>query len=194
MLFGQEFDNFIKNYEINNNIIKVNYFNDSFCSIENTKENETKILNVMLEQAEKIIDSGILEIAKNEKQQSIFWTIGNAVLTTLCGTYTYNSDDIIVKMSTGFLATMSFVAIFMNIKDYKELKKIEEKLKKYNIYLAIKPMLDKTNINKMLSEINSSNNILNINMLDSYTLEDLQKIKGYLEQHKQKKYKYTLKK
>ena len=159
----------IKNYEIYNDTIIVNYFDDDTNIIPFSLENLEKIENEMLRQAVERKNSDLLKIAESKKMQSIL----------KIAIYSYFSINILFCISIFYREkikdmvgwdTLIFLLNLYNLKnaydDYTHYKELIDELNKYELFL---------NINDNLQEKNKTLPF-GINDVDDMTIKEFKQI------------------
>lgn len=101
----------------------------------------------------------------------------------------FNNNDLLFLASLIYL----FCSLYSskNAADYSN--KIDE-LKKYDIYLDIREQLEKIKYDNLFNGVTLKREILNINTLDNYSLNDIQKIKDNMNNLEDDDYSFTKKK
>lgn len=177
MKYGYKTDEkLIRKYEIINNTILIIYLDGSTNTYFYTPEKEEEILNLMLKQAiERSECTYLLEEEKRKRLNSILWILVEigSISFNFC-----NSKDI--DLSIEYRQLINYVCFAALISELFKCKNATDKInefKKYDIYLSIKDELESLPI--ALQETIGCNN-LNINLLDSYTLKEIRKMKKEL--------------
>ena len=167
----------ISNYKIVGNDIIVTFLNGNYYRLHNTKENELKILRLMLEQAQNRSDSNALVSAQKKRKEQLRWTIGITGfdlinIFSICAT---NSDAMRIFASIlGILTTATAASWVVSYRRFNELVK---ELEKYDIYLSIKDQIDDNDL-ELFNGVKKSSDVLNINTLDDYSLRDIKTIQN----------------
>lgn len=169
------FKNIIKEYKNKDDKIIVTYLDDSTCIKPFSKSNEEDIISTMIKQAQDRSKSSMLNDAKKERNGYIATFGACAVTSIIFFTSAFTQPELIMKIinsvSAGAVSFVTISTICVAKPLINELIDEIHELKKYNIYLSMKPKLENT------TEIN-------INNLDNYSLKDLKKIKNNLENFK----------
>lgn len=164
----------IKEYEIiNNDEIVITFLDGSRYITPNTKENEKKILETMLDQA-KERDKNIDLVSKKSDRATNF-----ALISLLfCLDITKPYDSITLK-TIGLMTKMTTLFYFL----FKEIDRSIrfEEYEKYSIYLNNKDKIESLDERVVFSGIDNDDLELNINTLDLYSLKELKKIRANIK-------------
>lgn len=169
-------DKTIRRYDKENGKLVITFLDNTTVELPLSKENENKILNKMINQAEDreaFHDSDDLE----HRIQALSGASGLLASTILFG-YLVQSDTLMQKLiATGVIGgelVLNSVCIHISKEELDELKK-------YSIYLANREKLDEFKENPSLRNgVKSSEKELNINTLDNYSLKDLKRMRKNL--------------
>lgn len=164
----------IKEYEIiNNDEIVITFLDGSRYITPNTKENEKKILETMLDQA-KERDKNIDLVSKKSDRATSF-----ALISLLfCLDITKPYDSITLK-TIGLMTKMTTLFYFL-FKEIDHSIRFEE-YEKYSIYLNNKDKIESLDERVVFSGIDNDDLELNINTLDLYSLKELKKIRANIK-------------
>lgn len=164
----------IKEYEIiNNDEIVITFLDGSRYITPNTKENEKKILETMLDQA-KERDKNIDLVSKKSDRATSF-----ALISLLfCLDITKPYDSITLK-TIGLMTKMTTLFYFL----FKEMDRSIrfEEYEKYSIYLNNKDKIESLDERVVFAGIDNDDLELNINTLDLYSLKELKKIRANIK-------------
>lgn len=164
----------IKEYEIiNNDEIVITFLDGSRYITPNTKENEKKILETMLDQA-KERDKNIDLVSKKSDRATSF-----ALISLLfCLDITKPYDSITLK-TIGLMTKMTTLFYFL----FKEIDRSIrfEEYEKYSIYLNNKDKIESLDERVVFAGIDNDDLELNINTLDLYSLKELKKIRANIK-------------
>ncbi len=164
----------IKEYEIiNNDEIVITFLDGSRYITPNTKENEKKILETMLDQA-KERDENIDLVSKKSDRATSF-----ALISLLfCLDITKPYDSITLK-TIGLMTKMTTLFYFL----FKEIDRSIrfEEYEKYSIYLNNKDKIESLDERVVFAGIDNDDLELNINTLDLYSLKELKKIRANIK-------------
>lgn len=164
----------IKEYEIiNNDEIVITFLDGSRYITSNTKENEKKILETMLDQA-KERDENIDLVSKKSDRATSF-----ALISLLfCLDITKPYDSITLK-TIGLMTKMTTLFYFL----FKEIDRSIrfEEYEKYSIYLNNKDKIESLDERVVFAGIDNDDLELNINTLDLYSLKELKKIRANIK-------------
>ena len=182
MKFWDEYCNkseIIDNYEKSESIIIINYLDGSNYVLPLSKENENKIMDLMLKQAILRDCTKNFEDIQDKKKITFQNQIVSGLATIAFGGIAFlankNEKDLITLIASietiisGITFIINGLAFMVNSEELNELVK-------YHLYLEYKERLDKEIDNINLFEGIRSNTILNINTLDNYSLDEIKKI------------------
>lgn len=178
----------IKNYEVINNTIIINYENKSQTTIPYSKESEVAILKKMRQQLTDKYKYTDLDDLKSDLKDARFKTILNSIPTVCWGLAT-TMNLLMSKYVLGAIQGINVIiwgpqAGVNLVKWIKISKKIKE-IKKYKLYQSIEGNLGK--LNSLNSNITIFNNKkknempINANTYDKFNLKDLKKIKTTID-------------
>ena len=163
----------IEKYEIVDDKIVVSCLNGVTFTLDNTKENEQKTQEIMLTQArerDKNVDLAKENKTKNKNNtKNILLGLGVSAVT-----FNFLSSTMLVGGVAGAFGYSYFLGKLFN----QKLKLAE--YEKYRIYLEDKDKIDEMDKSEMSKVIKKEKQELNINTLDSYSLEELTKIRDNL--------------
>ncbi len=179
MIYGYDTDitKVIKRYEISNGYIIVTYLDGIEQKYEYTRAKEIEIQNTMMKQAKERDESGLLEqtTIDDKKIKNASLTFAAVAAMGFISGYMLNNEGLTIA---GGVSLMSSAIIGSKILDLH--KKIQE-LKKYSLYLK--------NVDK-IQELSPSvyegveHTVgLNINTIDGFSLDDLNKIDENIKNH-----------
>lgn len=178
MKFGYYTDELIKHYEIVDDKIVIKFLNGTKRAIDNTEENEIKVLDLMLEQAKKrdeYFQENIEECLENYKK--LFLSTG--ILTVVSGFNMLYLDDIVAK-TTAFnedcIYHMEELLILMVVGKIFRLLQKENELYKYHRYLNLIEEIEKCDDPNLFKGVKKEYEILNINTLDFYSSRKINKL------------------
>lgn len=165
----------ISNYKIVGNNIIVTFLDGSYYRLPNTKENELKILKLMLEQAQKRSESNALVSAEKKRKEQLRWTIGivGLDLINIFSICAANSDA--MRIFTSILGILTTTTATSWVVSYRRFNELVKELEKYDIYLSIKDQIDDNDL-ELFNGVKKSSDVLNINTLDDYSLRDIKTI------------------
>ena len=159
----------IEKYEIVDDKIVVSCLNGVTFTLDNTKENEQKTQEIMLTQARER-DKNV-DLAKENKTKNKYLILASCVSAV---TFNFLSSTMLVGGVAGAFGYSYFLGKLFN----QKLKLAE--YEKYRIYLEDKDTIDEMDKSEMSKVIKKEKQELNINTLDSYSLEELTKIRDNL--------------
>lgn len=178
MKFGYYTDELIKHYEIVDDKIVIKFLNGTKRAIDNTEENEIKVLDLMLEQAKKrdeYFQENIEECLENYKK--LFLSTG--ILTVVSGFNMLYLDDIVAK-TTAFnedsIYHMEELLTLMVVGKIFRLLQKENELYKYHRYLNLIEEIEKCDDPNLFKGVKKEYEILNINTLDFYSSRKINKL------------------
>ena len=182
MKFWDEYCNkgeIIDNYEKSESSIIINYLDGSNYVLPLSKENENKIMDLMLKQAILRDCTKNFEDIQDKKKITFQNQIVSGLATIAFGGIVFlankNEKDLITLIASietiisGITFIINGLAFMVNSEELNELVK-------YHLYLEYKERLDKEIDNINLFEGIRGNKILNINTLDNYSLDEIKKI------------------
>lgn len=182
MKFWDEYCNkgeIIDNYEKSESSIIINYLDGSNYVLPLSKENENKIMDLMIKQAILRDCTKNFEDIQDKKKITSQNQIVSGLATIAFGGIAFlankNEKDLITFIASietiisGITFIINGLAFMVNSEELNELVK-------YHLYLEYKERLDKEIDNINLFEGIRSNTILNINTLDNYSLDEIKKI------------------
>lgn len=182
MKFWDEYCNkgeIIDNYEKSESSIIINYLDGSNYVLPLSKENENKIMDLMIKQAILRDCTKNFEDIQDKKKITFQNQIVSGLATIAFGGIAFlankNEKDLITFIASietiisGITFIINGLAFMVNSEELNELVK-------YHLYLEYKERLDKEIDNINLFEGIRSNTILNINTLDNYSLDEIKKI------------------
>ena len=182
MKFWDEYCNkgeIIDNYEKSESSIIINYLDGSNYVLPLSKENENKIMDLMLKQAILRDCTKNFEDIQDKKKITSQNQIVSGLATIAFGGIAFlankNEKDLITFIASietiisGITFIINGLAFMVNSEELNELVK-------YHLYLEYKERLDKEIDNINLFEGIRGNTILNINTLDNYSLDEIKKI------------------
>lgn len=182
MKFWDEYCNkseIIDNYEKSESSIIINYLDGSNYVLPLSKENENKIIDLMIKQAILRDCTKNFEDIQDKKKITFQNQIVSGLATIAFGGIAFlankNEKDLITFIASietiisGITFIINGLAFMVNSEELNELVK-------YHLYLEYKERLDKEIDNINLFEGIRSNTILNINTLDNYSLDEIKKI------------------
>lgn len=182
MKFWDEYCNkgeIIDNYEKSESSIIINYLDGSNYVLPLSKENENKIIDLMIKQAILRDCTKNFEDIQDKKKITSQNQIVSGLATIAFGGIAFlankNEKDLITFIASietiisGITFIINGLSFMVNSEELNELVK-------YHLYLEYKERLDKEIDNINLFEGIRSNTILNINTLDNYSLDEIKKI------------------
>lgn len=182
MKFWDEYCNkgeIIDNYEKSESSIIINYLDGSNYVLPLSKENENKIMDLMIKQAILRDCTKNFEDIQDKKKITFQNQIVSGLATIAFGGIAFlankNEKDLITFIASietiisGITFIINGLAFMVNSEELNELVK-------YHLYLEYKERLDKEIDNINLFEGIRGNTILNINTLDNYSLDEIKKI------------------
>ena len=182
MKFWDEYCNkseIIDNYEKSESSIIINYLDGSNYVLPLSKENENKIIDLMIKQAILRDCTKNFEDIQDKKKITFQNQIVSGLATIAFGGIAFlankNEKDLITLIASietiisGITFIINGLAFMVNSEELNEIVK-------YHLYLEYKERLDKEIDNINLFEGIRSNTILNINTLDNYSLDEIKKI------------------
>lgn len=167
---GVNFNEIIKKYKKEENSITVTYLDNSTKILPNTKEQEQKIIENMIQQAYDRDKSNMLNETKSLKDFCTYMGLGMSIVTAMSCYGAAVNDDVSNKFIFGLLAIITGSSTLVDSLLYNNSSEEIEELKKYRLFLSIM---------KQIEDSNEYNNI-NINTIDDYSLKDIKKIKKNL--------------
>lgn len=184
---GKSGNAIIKNYSKVDNMIIITHLDGTLSSMDLTEENEEKIQNEMINQAVERSNSKRYDEASKKADYYLCVTIMNSLfmIDTLNDINKYK--DNLRYACIGITAAFGLTAIY----DFKKLKsKYDEKrdIQKYDIFLSLISDIEKNSSNQDLYDnVSRKEKEININTLDSFSLNDLKHMKKNLERIKDSK-------
>ena len=182
MKFWDEYCNkgeIIDNYEKSESSIIINYLDGSNYVLPLSKENENKIIDLMIKQAILRDCTKSFEDIQDKKKITFQNQIVSGLATIAFGGIAFlankNEKDLITFIASietiisGITFIINGLSFMVNSEELNELVK-------YHLYLEYKERLDKEIDNINLFEGIRGNTILNINTLDNYSLDEIKKI------------------
>lgn len=182
MKFWDEYCNkgeIIDNYEKSESSIIINYLDGSNYVLPLSKENENKIIDLMIKQAILRDCTKNFEDIQDKKKITSQNQIVSGLATIAFGGIAFlankNEKDLITFIASietiisGITFIINGLSFMVNSEELNELVK-------YHLYLEYKERLDKEIDNINLFEGIRGNTILNINTLDNYSLDEIKKI------------------
>jgi len=181
----------IEKYYLDDDKIIVQFLDGGNISYELSDENEKCIIRSMLKQA----------IERNEKTDMIYYKSLNnrnkiccilnwAIPTMFTGVFCLGIEELLFEE---FLEALTGSAMFWmvylypfikNKKKFSNFKEEVEELEKYSIYLDMKEeleyVLENSNYHDLFNGVKCSEQVLNINTLDNFSLKDIKKISNNL--------------
>ncbi len=201
-------DKFITGYKKNGNRLYIFLNNKKVGSIEYSKENERKIEKKMLAQFKSLEKNNVENIIKDKmnkskqalKNSSLFFIF--SVILFSCITLLFNSTILELSIFFAIVFTgLETIETFINkskinslYRDYEKMKYFYENRKKFeslNKDEKLKKEITKIE-DKKLEKYNNLNEKININTISNFSLNELKKIKDYLEYIKAQKLKKEL--
>lgn len=168
---GADKEEIISSYKIVGENIIVNFLDGSSIKIPLTLMGEQEVQNEMLKQAKDRNDSDTYKRVINGGKAQLLAILLNC-LTILLNTTSDNTPTL--KL---LLTCASACCIALCGKNYLDSEKESKDIEKYDIYLKIKPRLDRLNNSNLFN----GGKELNINTLDNFSLEDIKQIKENLK-------------
>ncbi len=189
---GANLSELISHYKIIDDKIEITFLSDNKSEIPFTEENESKLLECMIEQAEKRNFALALTNGGNrfQKEFLVDTTTDCTMVAVIVGANIMNLslyDKVGPLNVAGYAMTLSGVA-FLYLSYARDnglfgrnskLKKSSE-LKKYDIYLTLREQLENMSDARVYDGISMSDEKININTLDNYSLRDLKKVRKNL--------------
>lgn len=181
---GADLGELVSHYEISDDEIEVTFLDGSKANIPFTEENEIKLLEYMVEQAEERRDnSKIYNVEGSLKRASII-DFSLSLPVIVVGAYAMiQSLHYDVQPRLIYEAMYAATCLKLSLSLYSDEKKRHEKyseLEKYDIYLAIREKLEEADDIRVFNGVKMSDNVLNINTLDNYSAKDIKKIRENL--------------
>lgn len=168
---GADKEEIISSYKIVGENIIVNFLDGSSIKIPLALMGEQEVQNEMLKQAKDRNDSDTYKRVINGGKAQLLAILLNC-LTILLNTTNDNMPTL--KL---LLTCASACCIALCGKNYLDSEKESKDIEKYDIYLKIKPRLDRLNNSNLFNGGKEPN----INTLDSFSLEDIKQIKENLK-------------
>ena len=181
---GADLGELVSHYEISDDEIEVTFLDDSKANIPFTEENEIKLLEYMVEQAEERRDnSKIYNVEGNLKRASIidFSLSLPAIAVSVYAMIQSMHYDVQPRLIYEAIDVAAFLKLSLSL--YSDEKKRHEEyseLEKYDIYLAIREKLEESDDIRIFNGVKMTDNVLNINTLDNYSAKDMKKIRENL--------------
>lgn len=174
----------IQNYKTSDDKIVITFLDGSNYEIPLTEENEVDLLNQMLEQAYDRSKSWALCNAKQKKEKALKWVIAEVSLTLLDVLNATINDSNIIRIFCGIFGCITSLCIVKNSVKYKFGNDEIKELQKYDIYLSIREALEKNIADlNLLKGVKSHQEVLNINTLDDYSLNDIKIVQRNLRRN-----------
>lgn len=158
---GLDLSNTIRNYEKDNNLIKINYLDGNSKKVLLTDSNEQELLETMITQAREYTSMSGME--KSNLILSFCSSINSMI--PIVGVLSGEIPKDCYTMVGAFSIFNGLMALYFGL-EIPEKIKIELEKKKYREYIEL---IDKNEEN-ILDHVN-------INTLDNYSLKDIKKIK-----------------
>lgn len=161
--------------------IIITFLDGSNYEIPLTNENEKKLLNIMIKQATDRSESSAYANAKSARKKTLLFAIyqvGFTVWLYVLFRYTNNSNK--TKIFWNILCGITGLSIVMNGLNYKFKNDEIKELEKYEIYLSIRSRLENIKNDNLYNGVEKHKKPLDINSLDSYSLNDLKRIRANL--------------
>ena len=172
----------IRSYKIQDNEIVVTYLDDSRIRMPLTEKNEQNILNKMVQQAKTRNNvSNLKESLQERKISDVITTSFLCSGSVLVSCMAACVDKKMLLTFFGGLGLYNLVTCIARCKSNDE--KIKE-LEKYSLYLSMLEDLMKLKDTQDLYtgiDLLSGDEQININTLDNYSLEDINRLKENLE-------------
>lgn len=181
---GAESGELIQNYKTSNDKIIITFLDGSNYEIPLTEENETDLLNQMLEQAEERSKKSSIYDLKQKRKTALIWTITQVGFTLLNIVNASTTDLKGIRVFASILGGITALTVVTNGLDYKFKNDEIKELEKYDIYLSIRARLENISDPNLFNGIKKQETPLNINTLDSYSLNDIKKIRDNLKRSK----------
>lgn len=174
----------IRNYVIEGNEIVINYLDDTIVKINYTEENEQKLQEKMLEQAEQRNKEVKPEFYARKRREEMS-NIRTFSIYTLLNTSTFLRADLEwIKIAAGVMVGITGGLLTYSSIKCKQLNDKKKELEKYRIYLTMIKGYENSNAQMQLK---SNGKEVNINTLDDFSLRDIKKLnKNLIRQHIQK--------
>ena len=166
----------ILNYDIVDNEIVIKYSNGEIESIPYSKEEETHILELM--------EKTLKEDASTRPLPIISKILGilNVILTPICAFSILTTSGLgIVIMSLATILNGILGTLF--IKKTVDIYQKKEELKKMKYFMINKSFLNKNKEETTLKISDSLENSLNVNNIDSFSIEELQMVLEYIREN-----------
>jgi len=175
-LNDNEKENFILNYEINGDEIKVNVASGDEYSVPYTKENEENIIKKMEEQISNAND--FIKGCETDKETSVKMMIFCGILACACSYIFINKFSLLPFL----LAIGNIYVISRCYKDYQRDKTLLKDLEKHTLFLEHKDVINKylakgnekvkeESMNPVITDNNT--NILTVNDVHDMNYEDI---------------------
>lgn len=194
---GSKKEELIKEYKLLDGKIVVNYLDGNTEELPLDKEQE--IYEKMIKQAQQRKNSKALFVAKCRSKKQFSLTVMICELSALGTLITITSPSIISKL-IGIMMITPCSFLGFSKEDYEKIREQIRELSKYNIYLSIKDSIENEQKNgnngDLFKKINNTEENLNINTLDNYSLKEIKRIRQNLKNIQKSKNEdnFTLKK
>lgn len=181
--FNKKESEVIKDYKTNEDKIVINLLSGDYYEIPLSKENEKKIIEEVLHQAEERNSYGPY-IAK-VKRKRLYHIVLLILFSVFAG---YDIYDIVQmdskekKLAYGLLAIANAIFIVVNgVQVYLKSDELDE-IKKYGIYLDIREKLETYKHDRNLfNKIKGRDSIPTINTLDDWSMKEMIQLKNNLK-------------
>lgn len=181
--FNKKESEVIKNYKTNEDKIVIRLLSGDYYEIPLSKENEKKIIEEVLYQAEERNNYGSY-IAK-VKRRRFYHSILSILFSLFAGYDIYNvaqMDSKEKKLAYGLLAVVN--AIFIVVNGVQIILKSDEldEIKKYGIYLDIREKLETyKHDSNLFNKIKGRDSIPTINTLDDWYTDEIVQLRNNLK-------------
>lgn len=178
---GAELGELIKNYKTSNDKIVITFLDGSNYEIPLTEENEIDLLKQMLEQAEVRSRTSSIYVLKQKRKKALILTMIQVGFTLVSIINASTNDSKGIKVFASILSGITALTVVANGLNYKFINDEIKELEKYDIYLQIRARLENIGDPNLFNGIKKQEAPLNINTLDSYSLNDIKKIRDNLK-------------
>ncbi len=180
---GADLGELVSHYEISDDEIEVAFLDGSKANIPFTEENEIKLLEYMVEQAEERRDNSKIYNVEGNLKRTFIRDFSLSVPVVAIGVYAMIQSMHYDVQPRLIYAMYAGICLRLSLSLYSDEKKRHEKyseLEKYDIYLAIREKLEESDDIRIFNGVKMTDNVLNINTLDNYSAKDMKKIRENL--------------
>lgn len=177
---GADDTTLIRNYDMCDDCIIINFIDGASYRVALTPENETRIVEVMLQQAKERKQSNALEKARKNSTLALGNLVASSVLTAGAATAVYTmTDSPVITGAMNVVCGIEAVNIVIRGSKYILNNAEIQELQKYNIYLAIMNQFAACQNNpNVYAGVKNKTDVLTINTLDNFSLADLKQIRS----------------